>query len=120
MGAGSVLTTEVQRRDCATFERDRSLRRGRSWCVLFAGYLPSRAATLKPQREAQTMGDEPVACLLRRFHEVLAEDRPPATDAHGERPNTINNKHHRSYERPRPQHETAVEWRGRASLWRRG
>jgi hypothetical protein len=55
------------------------------------------------------MGVEPVACLLRRSHEVLAEDRPPATDAHGERPNTINNKHHRAYERPRPQHETAVE-----------
>ena len=55
------------------------------------------------------MGVEPVACLLRRSHEVLAEDRPQATDAHGERPNAINNKHHRAYERPRPQHETAVE-----------
>lgn len=55
------------------------------------------------------MGDEPVACLLRRFHEVLAQVRPPATDAHGERPSTMNNKHHRAYERARPQHDTVVE-----------
>ena len=55
------------------------------------------------------MGDGPVACLHRRFHEVLAEDRPPATDAHGERPSTMNNKHRRAYERPRPQHDTLVE-----------
>ena len=44
MGAGSVLTTDVQRRECATFERDVSLRGGSSWCVLLAGYLPSTAA----------------------------------------------------------------------------
>ena len=33
------------------------------------------------------MGDEPVPCLLRRFHEVLAEDRPPATNALTEQQN---------------------------------
>jgi hypothetical protein len=49
MGAGSVLTIEVQRRDCATFERDVSLRDGRSWCVLCAGYLPSTAAKGGPK-----------------------------------------------------------------------
>jgi hypothetical protein len=44
VGAGSVLTTDVQRWECATFERAISLGGGRSWCVLFAGYLPTTAA----------------------------------------------------------------------------
>src|ERR671919_1004531 len=49
MGAGSVLTIDVQRRGDSQFERDISLRGGRSWCVLLAGYLLSTAAKGGPK-----------------------------------------------------------------------
>src|SRR5918994_4110170 len=92
MGAGSVLTTEVQRRDCATFERDRSLRGGRSWCVLFEMATGSSRA----RQNAPTC--EPIFGAIAAARKYLLEPPEPRQSArrkslgrsrvllHGQRP----------------------------------